>query len=204
MDKTLVLGTRNLKKRTEIEELLHLPALRLETLASYPDAPEVEEDGDTFIANAAKKAQTLAVALQQWVLGEDSGLCVDALGGGPGVYSARFAGEPCDDERNNDRLLEELAEVPDPDRTAHYVCTAVVADPGGTIRATAEGRCHGRIAHRRRGKHGFGYDPLFLFAQGDETFGELDPAVKRTHSHRAAAMAELRPQLESLLAGGWK
>lgn len=196
---TMVLGTRNLKKRAELEDLLSLPRLRLATLADFPSAPEVDEDGETFLANAEKKAVELARALGQWVLGEDSGLCVDALGGAPGVYSARYAGEPKDDERNNDRLLAELGSLPLERRTAHYVCTAALADPSGRIRARAEGRCDGLILFERRGSGGFGYDPLFLVPDQDKTFGELSLAFKHSRSHRAAAMRELRPQLEKLL-----
>ena len=132
------------------------------------------------------------------VLGEDSGLCVDALGGAPGVYSARFAGDPRDDERNNELLLEKLREVPDEKRTAHYVCTAAVVDPAGVVRARAEGRCDGVILRRRRGQGGFGYDPLFLIVDQGATFGELSLEFKHTRSHRAAAMRLLRPQLLEL------
>ena len=195
---TLVLGTRNLKKRGELEDLLQLPTLTLQTLEDYPDAPEVEEDGRTFMANAEKKGIVLAKALGRWVLGEDSGLCVDALGGAPGVYSARFAGDPRDDERNNELLLEKLREVPDEKRTAHYVCTAAVVDPAGVVRARAEGRCDGVILRRRRGQGGFGYDPLFLIVDQGATFGELSLEFKHTRSHRAAAMRLLRPQLLEL------
>lgn len=195
----LVLGTRNLKKRGEIEALLRLDRLALRTLTDFPDAPEVEETGDTFIANATLKAVTLARILGQWVLGEDSGLCVDALGGQPGIYSARFAGEPRDDERNNDKLLEMLQDVTDGDRTAHYVCTAVVSDPAGNVRAQAEGKCQGKILRQRQGAGGFGYDPLFFVPQANLTFGQLPADYKNSHSHRAAAMAQMRPQLAEIL-----
>jgi XTP/dITP diphosphohydrolase len=194
----LVLGTRNRKKRGELEDLLQLPALSLHTLEDYPQAPEVDEDGSTFMANAEKKGIVLAQALGQWVLGEDSGLCVDALGGEPGIYSARFAGDPRDDERNNQLLLEKLRDVPDEKRTAHYVCTAAVVDPSGNVRARAEGRCDGVILRGRRGQGGFGYDPLFLVVDQDKTFGELPLDFKHTRSHRAHAMKLLRPQLIEL------
>ena len=198
----LVLGTGNSKKRAELVDLLDLPELTLETLADHPDAPDVVEDGASFVANASKKAVTLARALGCWVLGEDSGLAVDALGGAPGIYSARYAGTPCDDERNNDKLLAALSCVPDEKRTAHYVCAAVVADPTGMVRASAEGRCDGRITSERRGTNGFGYDPLFLIDDQQKTFGELSTEFKYSRSHRAAAMKLLRPQLIELLACG--
>ncbi len=199
---TLVLGTRNEKKRRELEELLSLPSLDLQTLALYPTAPEIEETGTTFLANASLKATTLARTLGKWVLGEDSGLCVDAIAGGPGIYSARYAGEPSDDERNNDKLLRELADTPDEKRTAYYVCTAALSDPKGNVRATAEGRCHGVIAWERLGNGGFGYDPLFLIPFEGKTFGELPAAFKQQISHRAQAMKDLRPKLVQLIESG--
>jgi XTP/dITP diphosphohydrolase len=194
----VVLGTRNRKKRDELVELLDLPGLQVVTLAERPPVPEVIEDGETFAENAAKKASETAKALGEWVLGEDSGLCVDALGGAPGIYSARYAGEPCDDGPNNDKLLGELKGIELEQRTAHYVCSIAVADPSGAIRARAEGYCHGRIATAARGSNGFGYDPLFLFGDGDLTFGELPSDFKRQHSHRAAAVKDLRPQMQVL------
>jgi XTP/dITP diphosphohydrolase len=195
----IVLGTRNRKKAEElIDHLAGLP-IALRTLADFPDAPEVVEDGATFIDNARKKATELALALGQWVLGEDSGLAVDSLGGRPGVYSARYSGDGATDESNNRKLLEELAGVPDDRRTAHYVCTAVLADPQGTVRAAVEGRCHGLIGREPRGAHGFGYDPLFIIAEYHKTFGELGLLVKRQLSHRARAMARLRPALRQLV-----
>ena len=118
MPSTLVLAPRNEKKRRELEDLLAIDGLIVQSLLSYPKAPEVDETGLTFFENAALKAITIARATGTWALGEDSGLCVDALDGRPGIYSARFGGEPCDDERNNDKLLLELADVADNARTA--------------------------------------------------------------------------------------
>src|SRR5207302_9275027 len=115
--------------------------------------------------NARKKASELAVALGQWVLGEDSGLVVPGLNGRPGVYSARYAGKQGDDAANNARLLAELAPLPPDRRAAYYVCTAALADPQGQIHAVTEGRCHGIIILEHRGQGGFGYDPLFLIPE---------------------------------------
>src|SRR5919109_4537148 len=151
MPSILVLGTRNPKKRQEIIELLGDLPLELRDLTHYPNAPEVAEDGETFEANARKKATELAKALGEWVLGEDSGLVVPALKGRPGVYSARYAGKQGDDEANNDRLLAELAPLPDDRRAAYYVCVAALADPRGEVKATTEGRCHGVITREPRG-----------------------------------------------------
>ena len=195
----LVLGTRNRKKGEEIFEALGSLDLELHDLTRYPSAPEVVEDGDTFEANARKKAVELSRELGQWVLGEDSGLVVPSLNGRPGVYSARFAGTQGDDEANNDKLLTELAASPQHQRAAYYICTAAVADPGGNVRAFVEGRCHGMIVSARRGSGGFGYDPLFLIPEYHKTFGELSPRVKHALSHRARALEKLRPRLRELL-----
>ncbi|MCS6850369.1 MAG: RdgB/HAM1 family non-canonical purine NTP pyrophosphatase [Gemmataceae bacterium] len=196
----LVLGTRNPKKRQEMVEILDGLGLEFADLSNWPDLPEVVEDGTTFEANARKKAVENAQRLRRWVLAEDSGLVVDALGGRPGVYSARFAGQHGDDAANNARLLAELADVPDEQRTAHYVCVAVLADPEGRVVATTEGRCHGRIIREYRGQGGFGYDPLFLVPEYHRTFGELSPRVKHALSHRARALERLRPTLRALAA----
>jgi XTP/dITP diphosphohydrolase len=201
MAAVLVVGSRNRKKREEIVEILGDLGLELRDLTSWPDAPEVVEDGATFADNARKKAVELARHLGQWVLGEDSGLVVPALNGRPGVYSARYAGKQGDDEANNDRLLAELAPLPDDRRAAYYVCTAALSDPQGEVRAVVEGRCHGVIIRERRGTGGFGYDPLFLIPEYHRTFGELSPRVKHALSHRARALAQLRPVLRKLLPG---
>ena len=195
----LVVGTRNVKKRGELLEILGDLGVELHDLTRYPEAPEVEEDGVTFEENARKKATVLARALGLWVLGEDSGLVVPALKGRPGVYSARYAGKQGDDEANNDKLLAELAPLPEEKRAAYYVCTAALADPTGDIKATVEGRCHGVIIEERRGTGGFGYDPLFLVPEYHRTFGELSARVKHALSHRGRAMLQLRPRLRQLL-----
>lgn len=198
----LVLGTANRKKGLELAELVEPLGLHVRTLADFPQAISVDESGETFAANAALKAVEQARHLRQWVLADDSGLAVDALGGAPGVYSARYAGPQADDEDNNRRLLEELAGMPLERRTAHYVCHATLADPTGTIRAEAEDYCHGRILTAYRGANGFGYDPLFEIIEYHRTFGELNPAVKAALSHRARAMRQLLPVFRHLLAAG--
>jgi XTP/dITP diphosphohydrolase len=200
MGNVLVLATSNRKKRREIEEIFADLDIPLVDLSSYPAAPEVVEDGQTFEANARKKASEIARAIGRWALGEDSGLVVPALNGRPGVYSARYAGTHGDDAANNQRLLAELAPLGPDAREAYYVCTAAVADPTGEIRAVVEGRCHGRIIDDHRGEGGFGYDPLFLIPEYHRTFGELSPRVKHALSHRGRALARLRPILRQLLA----
>jgi XTP/dITP diphosphohydrolase len=197
----VVLGTRNRKKLEEILEILgdlQSSGLEFSDLTRWPEAPEVEEDGATFEDNARKKAGHLARALTQWVLGEDSGLVVPALHDRPGVQSARYAGQHGDDAANNAKLLAELAALPDDRRAAYYVCTIALADPKGDIQVVTEGRCHGLITKELRGQGGFGYDPLFLIPEYHRTFGELSSRVKHALSHRARALAKLRPMLRKL------
>jgi XTP/dITP diphosphohydrolase len=203
----LVLGSRNRKKCQEMAELIapswEQPGwsgrLEIRSLGDFPDAPEVVEDADSFAGNARKKASELAVALGQWVLADDSGLTVDALHGAPGVMSARYAGEPCDDAANNRKLLQAMTDIPDDRRGAAFVCALAVADPSGAIRLEAEGACRGRLTRDLRGAGGFGYDPLFLIAEYHRTFGALSPLVKHHLSHRSRAFAQLRPGLKRLI-----
>jgi XTP/dITP diphosphohydrolase len=189
----LVLGTHNRKKGIELAELLAQHGFEIITLAGLPNSIEVEETGETFAANAALKACQQAKHLHRWVLGEDSGLAVDALEGGPGVYSARFSGPSATDESNNQLLLEKLGKLPLEKRTAHYVCHATLSDPAGNIQAETEGYCHGRIRFQYAGAGGFGYDPLFEIVEYHRTFGELGPTVKAALSHRARAIRQLIP-----------
>jgi XTP/dITP diphosphohydrolase len=204
----LVLGSRNRKKCGEMADLIAPPWERrpwmdrvvIGSLDAYPDVPEVVEDAPDFAGNARKKASETALAVGAWVLADDSGLTVDALDGAPGVYSARYAGEPCDDMANCRKLLDALADVPDDRRGAAFRCALAVSDPEGRIRLEAEGHCRGRIIRALRGEGGFGYDPLFLIPEYHKTFGELSPLVKHQLSHRSRAFAHLRPRLEKLVA----
>jgi len=202
---TLVFGTNNRKKGIELAELLAPYNIEVRTLADFDKQLDVVEDGETFMDNARKKAVEQAKFLNAWVLGEDSGLSVDALGGAPGVYSARFAASTkegnADDEDNNRLLLEKLANVPLEKRTAYYTSTVVIADPSGTVHGETSGHCRGRILFERSGEGGFGYDPLFEVVEYHRTFGTLPPVVKRAISHRARAMRKLLPTIISLGAG---
>jgi XTP/dITP diphosphohydrolase len=191
----IVLGSRNAKKIGEIRELLAPYSIPVVGVDQFPNLADVVEDGDSFAANAEKKARETALVTQHWAIAEDSGLCVDALKGAPGVYSARYAGTQGADAANNEKLLSELATTPAEKRTAYYVCHAVLADPQGNIRASAEGRCGGRILTEHRGTSGFGYDPLFYVPEYHQTFGELPAVVKRHVSHRAKAFERLLPQI---------
>jgi XTP/dITP diphosphohydrolase len=179
-----------------------LARLDIRSVVDFPGAPEVEEDADSFAGNARKKAVEMARALSLWVLADDSGLAVDALGGAPGVFSARYAGEPSDDAANNRKLLEALDTLPDDRRGAAFRCALALADPSGTVRLEAEGVCRGRLTREPRGPGGFGYDPLFLIPEYHKTFGELSLLVKHQLSHRARAFARLRRELERMIAGG--
>jgi XTP/dITP diphosphohydrolase len=196
----LVLGSRNKKKLKELVELLGDIVPDLTDLSPYPQAPEVDETGTTFEDNAILKARTLAPALGTWVLGEDSGLVVPALGGAPGIYSARYAGTHGDDKGNNAKLLAEMANLKGEARAAYYISTAALADATGTIHAVVRGQCHGRIIDDYRGAGGFGYDPLFLIPEYHATFGELSPVVKNALSHRGRAMVQLRPIIRALFS----
>lgn len=195
---TIVLASRNEKKSREISELLEPHGVEVVSVRNF-DVPEVIEDGDTFAANAAKKATQTANALNKWVIGEDSGLRVDALDGRPGVYSARYSGENATDESNNAKLLDELADVPTDKRGAEYVCHVALSDPSGEIQLSVEATCRGRIATDARGSNGFGYDPYFLIPEYHATFGELPSIVKHQLSHRARAFFRFIPQLLRLL-----
>ena len=197
---TLVLGTTNAGKLRELAELLEPLGIACCSLAGLPAAVDVDETGSTFAENAALKATQQARALGRWVLAEDSGLCVDALGGAPGIYSARFAAAHpgaagSADERNNALLLERLAALPSAPRSAHYACHAALADPSGAIVAVSHGVCGGVIATAAQGAGGFGYDPLFIVPEYHRTFGELSPTVKAVISHRARAMRAIIPAL---------
>jgi XTP/dITP diphosphohydrolase len=199
----LLLATRNRGKLQELEYLLHEAGLGdfvLETLADHPEVGEVEETGQTFEENAHLKATVVARATGVWTLAEDSGLEVKALGGAPGIYSARYAGVHGDDVANNARLLQELAGVTD--RAARYVCVAALAAPDGEIAASVRGTCSGTIASAPRGRRGFGYDPCFLPEGEQRSMAELEPAEKAAISHRGRALRALIPEIERLGAEG--
>lgn len=197
---SLVIGTHNAKKGRELAEALASHGVRVETLAEVPNAIEVVEDGQTFADNARLKASQQAKHLGRWVLADDSGIEIDALDGAPGVYSARFAGQECDDQANNNLLLEKIEGLPAVKRGARYWCHVALADPEGQIRAEATGECRGRITTERRGENGFGYDPLFEVREYHRTFGQMGPAVKEALSHRSRAMRTILPYVVRLLA----
>ena len=197
--KELLIATKNKGKVRELRDLLFPMGIEVLSLEDIKGAPEIIEDGTTFRANAAKKAVVLAQFTGCPVMGEDSGLEVDALNGRPGVYSARYSGEGATDERNNDKLLQELSTVPWEKRTARYRSAIAFADKTALF-DVVEGSCEGIIATERRGTNGFGYDPLFYIPQHQKTFGELPLSVKQTLSHRGQAFRLFLKVLERYLA----
>ena len=193
---TLVVATGNAGKLKEIRNLLEGETI-LQSLSDYPHIPEIVEDGDTFEANAIKKAVTVSRASGMITLGDDSGLQVDALGGVPGVYSARFAGKNATDQDNNTKLLGLLESVPQEKRTARFRCVMAIATPDGTVQ-TAEGECEGFILTEPRGTGGFGYDPLFYHPESEATFGQLALHQKNMISHRGRALQAAAPLINAI------
>lgn len=188
--KTIVLATRNQGKVREFNKLFADVGWQAVSLADFPDVPDVIEDGETFEANAVKKAVEIAAFLNRPVVADDSGLEVDALDGAPGVYSARYAGEHGNDEANWRKLLEAMKDVPDEQRTARFRCTLAYLEPGAEP-VIAQGTCEGIIAREPKGTNGFGYDPVFYLPERGSMMAELDAETKNKISHRAAAMQRL-------------
>ena len=198
MTDRLVLATRNAHKVQELAEILGAAGLEVELLPLSDDAPDVVEDGLTFAENALKKARSAAAATGLPSVADDSGLCVDALNGMPGVFSARWAGTGRDDAANLALVLDQIADVPDESRTAHFVCAAAVALPSGEERVV-EGRVDGVLIRTPRGTGGFGYDPAFVPAGHDLTTAEMTAEAKNAISHRGKAFRALVPVLRDLL-----
>ena len=194
---TIVVATGNAHKLVEIEDILGaaLPGKRFVALGQLGDFDDPEEPGTTFVENAIIKAQAAVEATGFTAVADDSGLVVDALNGEPGVYSARYAGVHGDDAANNAKLLANMADVADDDRTARFMSVIALIDANGFV-MTGTGACEGMIGHEGRGEHGFGYDPLFLpAATPGKTMAELTPAEKNAISHRFHALQDLCDQL---------
>ena len=202
----LLLASGNAKKLAELRALCAPMGVEVVSPADVGGLQDVVEDGDTFAANAAKKATAGARASGLMTLSDDSGLAVDALDGAPGVHSARYAGSHGDDDANNDKLLAELRDVPDEDRGAEFVCAIAVARPGdGEIVLESSGRTRGTILRAPEGGGGFGYDPLFRFTEpgypvSGACFATLEAHEKASVSHRGRALRTLEPHLASTMA----
>ncbi|MDD2421303.1 MAG: RdgB/HAM1 family non-canonical purine NTP pyrophosphatase [Heliobacteriaceae bacterium] len=198
----VILATRNLGKLREFEALTRdqSPSLPIQWLAlnDFPSLPELAEPGPTFRANALGKAEQVVNATGIAALADDSGLMVDALNGLPGINSARFAGVPKNDQRNNEKLIRLLKGIPLERRTARFVCVLALVLPDGQ-KFTTEGFCEGLIAEEMCGQGGFGYDPLFFLPGYGQTFAELSQMLKNAISHRAVAMEKMRFLLQVLL-----
>lgn len=192
----IVLATRNRHKRDELAALLSDLDVRIRTMDEFPNVPEVVEDGETCQANAIKKAKTVAAATGMIAVADDTGLEVDALGGRPGVYAARYAGEQATYEDNWLKLLRELKGVPLARRTARFITVAAIASPEGDVQV-AQGILDGQIAEEPSGSKGFGYDPVFLLPESGKTLAELSPEEKNRISHRAKAFAQVRQLLQN-------
>ncbi|GAA2396647.1 RdgB/HAM1 family non-canonical purine NTP pyrophosphatase [Streptomyces glaucosporus] len=200
MSKRLILATRNANKVRELEAILSAAGLDFALVGAdaYPEVPDIKETGLTFAENALLKARTLAQATGVPAVADDSGLCVDVLGGAPGIFSARWSGRHGDDKANLDLLLAQLADIDHPHRTAHFACAAALALPDGTERVV-EGRLPGTLRHEPSGTGGFGYDPI-LQPDGDtRTCAELSPEEKNAISHRGQAFRALAPVIRELL-----
>ncbi len=198
MTQNLLIATRNNKKKKELQSILSTWDVKLLTLDDFEGMPEIEEDGTTFVENAIKKARVIAQLSGCITLADDSGLVVDALGGAPGVYSARFAGLDADDSDNNRKLLDMMKGIAQEQRTARFICVIAVAAPDGLVR-TVQGVCEGRIETFGRGEGGFGYDPLFIPEGFQKTFAELGDDEKNRISHRGRALQEAQYLLQIVL-----
>lgn len=189
--KNLLIATRNAKKQRELQDLLAEAGWTVVTLREFPDCPEVEEDGVTFLENAQKKAVFASKYTGLITLADDSGLAVDALNGAPGVFSARYArGEDSTDEENLQKVLREMKDVPEGNRTARFVCAAVLAE-GDRVLFSTQQNVEGRLTFEAHGAGGFGYDPIFFYPPFGKTFAEVPIEAKHSVSHRGKALNEI-------------
>lgn len=197
--KEMVIATKNKGKVKEFEALFERYGIKITSLLDINEPiPDIEETGTTFKENARLKAEGIAKVLNVPVVADDSGLAVDALEGRPGVYSARYAGEPTDDVKNYEKLLDELRDVPNEKRTARFICVLALAIPGKETIFT-EGTCEGTIAHEPKGTNGFGYDPVFIPERYDCTMAQLEQSEKNRISHRYHALLQLEEWLKQQL-----
>ncbi len=196
--KNLIVATKNRGKAKDFEAIFHPYGYNVLTLHDVANDMDIEETGSTFEENAVLKAQALAERLQMFVIADDSGLVIDALNGAPGVYSARYAGEEKSDDANMDKVLEELTQVEDKNRTARFCCALALAGPNVKTK-TVTGTCEGTIARQKKGENGFGYDPIFFIPSLGKMMAELSPERKGAISHRGNAIKQIEAELPNLL-----
>jgi XTP/dITP diphosphohydrolase len=197
----LIIATKNKGKAKEFVELFEPLGFRVKTLLDYPDAPDIEETGETFEENALLKAAGISNIFQKIVIADDSGLVIDALDGRPGVYSARYAGTKKDDEANIQKVLFEMKDVPEEKRTAHFHCTLALVVPGKDP-VIVEGTCNGLILTEKRGNNGFGYDPIFYLPHLKKTMAEMTSEEKNQISHRGNAIRKLYEHVQEAMERG--
>lgn len=188
--KTIIVATKNKGKAKDFEAIFHPYGFKVLTLHDVADDMEIEETGSTFEENAVLKAEALAQRLEMFVIADDSGLAIDALNGAPGVYSARYAGEMKSDEENMDKVLDELSDVVDENRTARFCCALALSGPNMETK-TVFGTCEGVIAREKKGVNGFGYDPIFFVPTLGKMMAELTAEEKGAISHRGNAITNL-------------
>lgn len=196
--KKIIIATKNKGKVKEFRAFFAPHEIEVVSLLDLDEeVPDIEETGESFVENAALKAEEISSRFQQPVLADDSGLIIDSLDGRPGIYSARYAGEPTNDQANIDKVLEEMQEIPLEERSARFVCVLAIARPGEeTLFVT--GYCEGHMKTVQCGENGFGYDPIFVPEGHTETMAELDPAEKNQISHRKQAMKQLEKRIHLL------
>ncbi|MDR2772401.1 MAG: XTP/dITP diphosphatase [Elusimicrobiota bacterium] len=198
MLRELILATGNDHKIKEISSVLADKNIKIIPLTAFESFPKTIEDKKTLEENAIKKAREVALFFNKWAVADDSGLEVDLLGGEPGVYSARYAGENCSYDDNNNKLLKKLEGVPLEKRTAHFRCVIAIASPEGIVK-TVSGKVNGYICEKKTGSGGFGYDPIFFIPQYNKTFAELSFSKKNKISHRAIALMKAKKIIASII-----
>lgn len=197
MEKQVIIATKNKGKAKEFEKMFSTFHIKVKTLLDFPEAIDVEETGSTFEENAILKAETISQQYNIMTIADDSGLVIDALDGRPGIYSARYAGEEKNDEANIDKVLAEMIDIPNDDRSAKFYCALAIAIPGKEA-ITVSGTCEGEILRERKGNNGFGYDPIFFIKDKGQTMAELPSEEKNRISHRAKAVDKLPSILQNL------
>lgn len=193
----VLIATKNAGKVKEFVSMFDAQGIEVKSLLDVDGSPDVKETGTTFAENARIKAEEISALYGLPVIADDSGLVIDALDGRPGVFSARYAGMEKDDDKNMDKVIDEMRDVPPENRSARFVCSLAIARPGKET-LIVEGSCEGEIGYKKSGSNGFGYDPIFIVEHTKTTMAELSQEEKNKISHRANAMAKLKDQMHLL------